>query len=57
MVSTESDESTPREQRYRGGGINDVYDFVFGYTQQAAAMSMIAINVNDLYVITIRHQQ
>lgn len=32
-VPTESDEPTPREERYRGGGTNDVYGFVFWDTQ------------------------
>ena len=30
VVSTESNESTPREERYSGWGTNGVYDFMVG---------------------------
>ena len=58
MVSTESDEYPPREEQYSGGGTHRVYDLVFAYTQQAAAMAMIAIMRKTIVIFTInRHHR
>ena len=39
MVSTESDEPTPRQKRFGGGGTNGVYEFVFVHTALADSVT------------------
>ena len=41
LVPTESDEPTPRQERYGGGGTNGVYDDNFVYTALADSVTCI----------------
>ena len=60
LVSTESDESTPRKERYSGGGINGVYDLDFCLYATGSSNGSDCHQWWNAYIYVvenIRHQQ